>query len=929
VMTFRKLFDKANNTLTLFLEQQHAASETTDGFVDAVEEQPQAEAASAPVTLKRPARVIDDDYDDSDDEEDESDAQKPEPPSLVKSASGASAGTSTPTAATLNGIAKPNGQPKSSDDARKQLEQDKRAKEEAAVDDFQSVFYTLEWDRAAMLEQQKVDELDRQVEAEVSGDAKNRTAIAAVNGAQQGYLSSANMGAHSLMLKHLLARIDSKRSMVRAQDWQLRKLISEVRKNRSKWASEEKVGQEELYEAAERVLQDLKAMTEHSGPFLNRVNKRDAPDYYNIIKHPMDIGTMMKKLKNFQYKSKKEFVDDLNLIWDNCLQYNTDPHHFLRKKALIMKKHTESLVFLIPDIVVRDRAEVEAEERRMQRLDADMDGEDSDDDKPIMHRSRTGGSKPSKGAKKGTTTGRKAPPSINEDSVDVKPLSAAGHRKDFLRADSDAPMEGIINGFSTPPPLGGTLTPIGLNGAMHSGTSQADASDADGPGFSVNDLSQQEDNEFVDLEFRTWKQVTKKARAHAAAERHRLFLHNKLNPEEPAVLRNKAGMRRFLRQQQKLLDPAGAKEATDEDLQEGKASNMSGQTLAEGVEAAEDDNILPDYYDPVSAIPDIEPRLRWEEDDEGYVISHAEECLRLVPQGHFTAPISKFGQRMNENIRQMQETRKVSAKITVVKQMQQQYQTYQNQFAKFDPPPLFEEDIKPHAVSDDGPIMAPDVCRAAFQRSIAKVFYAAGFEDFQPSALDVVTDMMGEYFQRLLRTFSEYIQAPKVLGDLESNDAESLKPRYTLEEALLHTLNENAVDLDSLETYVKDDVDRMSQKLAVMYERMTTHYKECLVSTSSCINAFANQSSDLHLTRPPVLKPILPLLMEATNSSAATLLKILTKISLVFANLDLNGNSVFQAYECHSIFFKTACVTCSSLPTEGMYSYSLLCTVLT
>ncbi len=211
--------------------------------------------------------------------------------------------------------------------------------------DFHNMFYTLEWDRAAMLEQQKIDELDRQVEAEVSGDAKNKSTNANVNGVQQGYLSSANMGAHSLMLKHLLARIDSKRSMVKAQDYQLRRLISEVRKNRSKWASEEKIGQEELYEAAERVLQDLKAMTEHSGPFLNRVNKRDAPDYYNIIRHPMDIGTMMKKLKNFQYKSKKEFVDDLNLIWDNCLQYNTDPHHFLRKKALYMKSRPRAWYF--------------------------------------------------------------------------------------------------------------------------------------------------------------------------------------------------------------------------------------------------------------------------------------------------------------------------------------------------------------------------------------------------------------------------------------------------------------------------------------------------------------------------------------------------------------------------------------------------------
>ncbi len=80
----------------------------------------------------------------------------------------------------------------------------------------------------------------------------------------------------------------------------------------------------------------------------------------------MDLGTMTKKLKATTYRSKQEFVDDINLIWANCLRYNTDPNHLLRRKAVVMRKETDKLVPLIPDIVIRDRAEVEAEERRMQ-----------------------------------------------------------------------------------------------------------------------------------------------------------------------------------------------------------------------------------------------------------------------------------------------------------------------------------------------------------------------------------------------------------------------------------------------------------------------------------------------------------------------------------------------------------------------------------
>jgi transcriptional activator SPT7 len=392
VITFRNAYHNAELALNAVLRGDvvpfgDVASNSDDRMVD-----DEAPIQTAPPVAKKPARAIDeDDYDDYDDDEDEKPlAQSPvlqkttNATATTSIASPASAAASIIKPALLKQGSQVSDSVKAPDDARKKLQQDQQAAEEAARARFHNMFYTLEYDRAAMMEQQRIDELDRQVEAEMSADQRNGTSSVTVNGGTQGTLSSANLGASSLMLKHLLARIDSKRHMVKAQDWQLRKLISEVRKNRSKWASEDKIGQEELYEAAEKVLSDLKAMTEHSGPFLNRVNKREAPDYYNIIKHPMDIGTMMKKLKGLQYKSKKEFVDDLNLIWSNCLTYNTDPNHPLRKKALHLQKHSEQMLFLIPDIVVRDRAEVEAEERRLQNLDAELDGlEDSDDGSSI------------------------------------------------------------------------------------------------------------------------------------------------------------------------------------------------------------------------------------------------------------------------------------------------------------------------------------------------------------------------------------------------------------------------------------------------------------------------------------------------------------------------------------------------------------------
>lgn len=195
---------------------------------------------------------------------------------------------------------------KTSEDVRKRLEMDKKATEDAAKRSFHALFYTLENDRDAMLEQKKLEESDHQVDVEMNGNgASNSHPSSSSINPHQGTLSQANLGASSLTLKHLIARIDKKRDQVRASDADLRTLISEVRKNRSKWASAEKIGQEELYEAAEKVLCELKAMTEHSTAFLTKVNKREAPDYYNGKSSPKLSGrrwlTFALKLSNTRW----------------------------------------------------------------------------------------------------------------------------------------------------------------------------------------------------------------------------------------------------------------------------------------------------------------------------------------------------------------------------------------------------------------------------------------------------------------------------------------------------------------------------------------------------------------------------------------------------------------------------------------------------
>lgn len=79
-----------------------------------------------------------------------------------------------------------------------------------------------------------------------------------------------------------------------------------------------------MHDSLERLVHDLRAQS-HSAAFLARVNKRDAPDYYDVIKNPMDLGLMLKNVKSGKYRNKEAFRKDLDLIWDNCLAYNTEP----------------------------------------------------------------------------------------------------------------------------------------------------------------------------------------------------------------------------------------------------------------------------------------------------------------------------------------------------------------------------------------------------------------------------------------------------------------------------------------------------------------------------------------------------------------------------------------------------------------------------
>lgn len=71
---------------------------------------------------------------------------------------------------------------------------------------------------------------------------------------------------------------------------------------------------------------------EHSWPFMRAVDpeKDQAPDYYDVIKSPMHLGEINRKLIKSLYSSVDECLRDFQKVFDNCKLYNRDATNPIR-----------------------------------------------------------------------------------------------------------------------------------------------------------------------------------------------------------------------------------------------------------------------------------------------------------------------------------------------------------------------------------------------------------------------------------------------------------------------------------------------------------------------------------------------------------------------------------------------------------------------
>ncbi|XP_046853130.1 transcription initiation factor TFIID subunit 1-like isoform X2 [Xenia sp. Carnegie-2017] len=92
----------------------------------------------------------------------------------------------------------------------------------------------------------------------------------------------------------------------------------------------------------ENVIMHIKASAD-TWPFHRAVNAKNVPDYYEIVKQPMDLEKLRSRVLDHFYRNREEFMADVNLILNNCVLYNGEEHAFTVTCREMVKKCEELL----------------------------------------------------------------------------------------------------------------------------------------------------------------------------------------------------------------------------------------------------------------------------------------------------------------------------------------------------------------------------------------------------------------------------------------------------------------------------------------------------------------------------------------------------------------------------------------------------------
>lgn len=72
--------------------------------------------------------------------------------------------------------------------------------------------------------------------------------------------------------------------------------------------------------------------------FTTAVKRKDAPNYYDVIKNPIDLTQIKNKAKRIEFFTQEQFLADFQLLVNNCITFN-GPNHEISNIARDIENH--------------------------------------------------------------------------------------------------------------------------------------------------------------------------------------------------------------------------------------------------------------------------------------------------------------------------------------------------------------------------------------------------------------------------------------------------------------------------------------------------------------------------------------------------------------------------------------------------------------
>uniref|UniRef100_F1KPU6 Nucleosome-remodeling factor subunit NURF301-like protein n=1 Tax=Ascaris suum TaxID=6253 RepID=F1KPU6_ASCSU len=129
----------------------------------------------------------------------------------------------------------------------------------------------------------------------------------------------------------------------------------------------------------------LEVLTEHrtSWPFREKVDPVKYPDYYKIIKKPMDLGLVQSKIEHLEYDRLKDFSADVTQIFENARTYNAKDSAIYQCADILEQRFREHLLQV--------KEQIEGRNRELNRVSDNqtMDNSLDIDSDQLLHTSET------------------------------------------------------------------------------------------------------------------------------------------------------------------------------------------------------------------------------------------------------------------------------------------------------------------------------------------------------------------------------------------------------------------------------------------------------------------------------------------------------------------------------------------------------------